>query len=372
MSITTFKENIKEVDGLKLYNKIIKLSKRQSKAESSVQVSENDVSDISSKSIDTEISDLSKQDDYKRKRYNLSRNVPFFHKALLALFFLACGLNMDVIALMFGVAKSTVHNWVYRLPDMKKMILNSIKSWSGIICMDEKWVKINGDWHYVLSVVDHITGFPLYFKTVDNTKAATWKPFMSEFRKIYGKPKLIISDGSTSLAAARKKIFPDVSYQFCWFHKLKNLNEKIYKVKDKKLRKKLLKMSKSMFHNTHANSRKRTVHRIVAMDIPEVSEYVEKNILGNWKHLNKMQTSNAAERWNRKIEKVTSGRYGLKSVKFVEKLLEGLWLKEVIFDQRHLRKGILTEIDVAIICQENLKPVQIIRFLKNKLFKRVA
>jgi len=44
-----------------------------------------------------------------------------------------------------------------------------------------------------------------------------------------------------------------------------------------------------------------------------------------------------------------------------------LWFKEVNFDQRHLIKGFLTEIDVAIICQENLKPVQISRFLKNKL-----
>jgi transposase-like protein len=372
MSLATFKNIIMEIDGLKLYNKVIKLSKLQSKVDSQIQDQEVDVSDISNKSIVPDISDLSKQNDDKRKRYNLSRNVPFFHKALLALLLLACGLNMDVIALIFGVAKSTVHNWVYRLPDMKKMILNSIKSWSGIVCIDEKWIKINGIPHYVLSVVDHITGFPLYVKTVANTQAVTWKPFMREFKKIYGNPKLIISDGSKSLASARKEVFPNISYQFCWFHKLKNLNDRIYKVKDKKDREKLLEMSDGMFHNGFSSSRKRTAHRIVAMNVPGVSEYVEKNILGNWKHLNKMLTSNAVERWNRKIKKVTSGRYGLKSVKFVEKLLEGLWLKEVIFDQRHLRKGVLTEIDVTKICQENLKPVQIIRFLKNKLFKRVA
>ena len=36
------------------------------------------------------------------------------------------------------------------------------------------------------------------------------------------------------------------------------------------------------------------------------------------------------------------GRYGLKSEKFVEQLLSGLWLKEIIRDKRHLEKILCT------------------------------
>jgi len=369
MSIVTFANIVRETDALKMYYKFKKLGKTNQTKKVNT---DSAIEGLSSKSINRDISQKSKLSDDKRKQYNLSRDIPFFHKALLALVFLACGVNMEVIGMIFGVAKSTVHNWLYKLPDMRRMILNSIKSWSGVVCVDEKWVKINGKWHFVLSFVDNITGFPLYVKVVYDTKTETWVGFMKEFRKLYGKPRLIISDGSKSLAAARNIIFPKTPYQLCWFHKLKNLNDRIYKVRNNKVRAKLIVMSSNMFHNTHPSSRKRTAKRIVAMNIPGVSQYVANNILGDWKHLNMMKTSNAVERWNRKIEKVTSGRYGLKSVQFVEKLLDGLWLKETLFDQRHLTKGFITDLDMYSICQENLKAGQILRFLKDKLFKHVA
>lgn len=369
MSYTTFGNLVKETDALKLYNQSKKLL-REKTGKKLEAISEVDVSGISSKCIGTDF--ISSSEDDSRKMYNLSRNLPFYNKAIFSLYLLSCGANMSVVGNILGVAKSTVSEWIYKLPDMKRVLLNSIKYWSGIVCMDEKWLKVNGKWHYFLSVVDHITGFPLYYKQVYDLQKETWMAFMSEFKNIYGNPRLIISDGSGSLAAARRKVFADVPFQYCWFHKLKNLNKRIYLVKDEKLRNKLLEMSDRMFHNTHPSSRKRTALRIVAMDVPGVSEYVEKNILGVWKHLNKMLTSNAAERWNRKIKKVTLGRYGLKSEKFVDKLLEGLVLKEAMNNQKHLRKGFITDIDITKICQDNINSVHILDFLKAKLFESVA
>ncbi|MCF7920785.1 MAG: transposase [Candidatus Cloacimonetes bacterium] len=279
---------------------------------------------------------------------------------------------MDMIGLIIGVSKSTIHKWIYKLPDIKKMLLNSIKYWSGIICIDEKYIKLNNKKHYVLSIVDNKTGFPLYTKTVNNLKSVTWKLFMEEFKKIYGKPRLIISDGSKSLSGGREKVFPDTPYQHCWFHKLKNLNDRIYKVKNKKTRDRLLKLSHNMFHNADPSSRKRTAHRIVAMNVPKVSEYVEKNILGDWVHLNKMMTSNAVERFNRKLDKLFANHYGLKSEEFVNKLIDGLLLKEALIDHRHFINGFFTELNMPKICQEIIKPVQIIGFLRDKLFKCAA
>jgi transposase-like protein len=372
MSLTSFTNIIRETDALKMYNKCKNLTDQLKKEAPKVQLPETDVSDFSAKTIDPDISESQANKDDKRKLYDLKRDIPGSQKALLSLLFLASGVSMDMIGLIFGVSKSSIHNWIYELPEMKRMLLNSIKYWSGIICIDEKWIKINGIKHFILSAVDNETGFPLLTKTVCDTKGITWASFMNEFKKIYGIPRLIISDASNSLAAGRNKVFPDTPYQNCWFHKLKNLNKRIYKVKDKKTKKKLLKMSDNMFHDAYPSSRKRTAQRIVDMKVPGVSNYVEKRILGNWKHLNKMLTSNNAERFNRKLDKLFSGHYGLKSVEFVDKLIDGLLLKEAILDQRHLEKGFFTDLDISKACQENINPVQIIAFLNNKLFKRVA
>ncbi len=92
----------------------------------------------------------------------------------------------------------------------------------------------------------------------------------------------------------------------------------------------------------------------------------------NEKNLTKGYTSNASERWNRKIEKVISGRYGLKSEKFVEQLVTSLWLKEAIRDKRHLGKSFVDELNIKSVCQENLKMCNIIDFVKHNLVQKVA
>ena len=84
-----------------------------------------------------------------------------------------------------------------------------------------------------------------------------------------------------------------------------------------------------------------------------------------------MLTSNAAERWNRKINKMMSGCYGLKTVKFVDKLLKGMVIKEEMNNQKHLRRGFFTDLNIANICHGNLNSVQILDFLKAKLFESV-
>ncbi len=103
-----------------------------------------------------------------------------------------------------------------------------------------------------------------------------------------------------------------------------------------------------------------------------MASYIEKSILNKWKHLTKGYTSNSAERWNRKIEKVTQGRYGLKSVKFVDQLVVSLWLKSAIEDKRHFDECFIHDINIRKICQENLQTGKIIVFVKNKLLKNIA
>ena len=117
---------------------------------------------------------------------------------------------------------------------------------------------------------------------------------------------------------------------------MKNLYRRIYlNIQNPEMRSRMLSLVKGIFWNTSYYGRKRAAKKLMEIGCPAISDYVRKNILGDWKNLTKGYTSNASERWNRKIEKVISGRYGLKSEKFAEQLISGLWLKETIRDNRH-------------------------------------
>lgn len=296
-----------------------------------------------------------------------------FSKYLLTMFLVASGLNYSILAVIFGTCKSTIHNWFYYLGFIKRLVLQSVKWWSGEITTDEKWLKFKNKWYFVISIVDNKTGFPLYYQVVKDLKKETWNIFFNRFYKLYGKPKLIISDGSEAIAGAIKQVYPEANHQLCKFHKLKNLNKKIYKcTSDKRMRKRLLRLAKGIFNNKTYYGRKRAARRLAEIGSKEISNYVEKSILGKWNQLTKGYTSNSAERWNKKIEKCTQGRYGLKSEKFINQLMDSLWLKESIRDKRHFSKCIIYNLNIRKMSQENIKMSSIIDFFKHKLLKRTG
>ena len=232
------------------------------------------------------------------------------------MFLVASGLNYGVLGMLMGVSKGTIHNLFYGLAFIKKLILNFIKWWSGEVTTDEKWIKLDKKWVYVISIVDNKTGFPLYFHVVSDLSADTWKIFFQRFYKIYGKPRIIISDGSGAIAKAIRDVFPDSNHQLCKFHKLKNLMDRIYKsYSTPNEKKRMIKLAKVIFNNRSYYGRKRVAKHLMEISPEYVSKYVEKGILAKWNQLTKGYTSNSAERWNRKIEKITLGRYGLKSRK---------------------------------------------------------
>lgn len=305
-------------------------------------------------------------------RYSFLRNVDSYGKHILTMFLVACGLNYNVLSMLFGLSKGTISNYFHKLSFMKGTLIHSIERWSGEISVDEKWVKINGTWNYVLSIVDNVTNFPLYFDVVTDLKAETWKIFFQRFYQLYGTPKLIVSDGSKSLAKARLAVFPMVKSQLCKFHKIKNLMHRIYKMPDGKKKDQCFKLANGIFRNTTYYGRKRAAKALVEMGVPGVSDYVKNNILHDWKHLTMCLTSNASERWNRKIAKVIAKRYGLKSIKFVKQLITSLWLKEAINNPIHFTKCFIDDINLPRICQENLKVCSIIDIIKRKLLREVA
>ncbi len=281
------------------------------------------------------------------------------------------GVSQDKLALLFGVSKGSIHNWVHKYSkDMKFSILKMITSWSGKICVDEKWIRVAGVWHFVLTAVDAQTGIALLSQRFDRCDSATWILFFKEFKIYYGVPKLITSDGSSSLLIGINHVFKGVRHQLCWFHKLKNLHKRIYQIEDGEIRQKAFFFANGMFNNKHVSSRKKAARRLALLDV-NIAKYITKSIIGPWLKLTCCLTSNAAERYNRKIEKCIKGRYGVKNEKCADNLIYGLWFSDLLMNGKvHCGKFSKADsIDFPKIIKANFEKKEILHFSKNNKFK---
>jgi transposase-like protein len=286
---------------------------------------------------------------------------------LLAVILYVCGLSQEMLAMLFGVSKTSIHHWMYTVcsDQLYWEILHSIQQWSGQVSFDEKWIKIKGTWHFVLCAVDSVSGFPLLMDIYPTLDTDNWTLFFKRFKALYGKPKLIQSDGSQPLAAAREVVFSKVRYQLCKFHKLRNLMKRLRKqVRDPKRLRRFVRLAKHMFTNKSVSSRKYAAKRLQQLAGETVSSYIDEHILAYWRQLTMSLTTNASERFNRKIEKCFCGRYGIASVGSANVLLRGLFLKELLLNgKKHLdQTSELGAIDVSRICQKTLDGDQILHF----------
>ncbi len=288
-------------------------------------------------------------------------------KHLLVLLLYVCNVSQEILAPLFGVGKTSVHTWIYAVgsEDLTWLILNAMTCWSGKVSFDEKWLWINGSWHFALCAVDLVTGFPLLIELYPSLDEDNWTLFFLHFKRLYGLPTLIVSDGSVSLAAARKQVFKYVRFQLCKFHKLKNLMKRIrLHVHDATTRRRCMRLAKHIFSNGSVSSRKHAAKTLQKLVGKPVSSYINTHILVCWRQLTMSLTNNAAERFNRKINKCFFGRYGIPSTESAEVLLRGLWLKELLLNgQKHIdATSELRSIDLSRICQEHLDTSKILHF----------
>jgi transposase-like protein len=287
---------------------------------------------------------------------------------VLVLLMYVCGMPLDMLGLLFGRCKTTMHNWVYSVAfeGMETYLLSQIKYWSGQVCFDEKWVKIDGVWQFVMCAVDAVSGFPLLMRLYPTLDAVSWQVFLLEFKSIYGDPKLIISDGCLKLRLARMLVFAGIKHQLCKFHKLKNLFKKIHRIG--------LKMGevvrgqrliKHIFTNKTVSSRKQAAKTLKQIGAGELGDYVDSHVLDCWLNLTDSLTNNAAERWNRKLEKGFSCRYGIKNEQCAEVILRGLWLKEwLVNGKAHSASDPQQTINLAKLGQKHLTADKIQHFLQ--------
>jgi transposase-like protein len=286
---------------------------------------------------------------------------------LLSVVLYACGLSQEMLALLFGVSKTSIHNWIHSVcsADLGGHIICTLSRWSGHISIDEKWIKIKGTWYFVLCAVDSVSGFPLLMDLYPTLDTVSWTLFFKRFNALYGRPKLIQCDGSKALAAGRENVFAGVRFQLCKFHKLKNLMKHLKQhIHDPKLLKRCHRLAKHIFSNTWVSSRKHAAHTLCKLAGDHLATYMNEHVFSCWRNLTMSCTSNASERFNRKIEKCVSARYGISSVESARVILRSLWVKEVLLNGQHHIEAIseLGAIDVSKICQEHVDTDNILHF----------
>lgn len=372
LSETTFRKYVNEIDGSKLLNRLQHLVCQEKGAMDSTRylkelLAMTALSAAKKKEIVEMFPDVKDESPAKTCAKALELSSPSVQKKFLVVFLYVCNVSQEMLSLLCGVSKTSIHHWMYDVctEELEWQILAAIICWSGQVSFDEKWLWIDESWHFALCAVDSVTGFPLLIELYPSLDSVNWTLFFRHFRALYGVPKLITSDGSQCLAAAREVVFKGVRYQLCKFHKLKNLMKRLRQhIHDPKLFRRSVRLAKHIFSNTSVSSRKHAAKTLQKLAGKQVSSYIDGHILKYWRKLTMSLTNNASERFNRKIEKCFSGRYGIQSPKSAEVLLRGLWLKELVLNGRqHLEAtSEFKTINWSTVCQENLDTSKILHF----------
>jgi transposase-like protein len=381
LSEATFREYVRDIDGGKILKRVRQVvSKTALTLDVQRYLQElldlKDLSTTKRKEIVETFPAVDPSPPKRRSGGTIDLTPPAVSRKLLVVLLYVYNVPQEVLALLFGVGKTSIHTWIYSVcgEQIEGQILREIVCWSGQVCVDEKWVKIAGQWSFVLCAVDAVSGFPLLLALYPTLDAVSWTLFLQRFNALYGRPTLIQADGSHALAAARETVFSGVRYQLCKFHKLRNLMKRLRRhCDDQQLLTRSARLAKHIFSNTWVSSRKqaaKTLHKVAGQD---VAAYLEAHILRDWRHLTQSLTNNAAERFNRKINKCLSGRYGFSSPVSVEVLLRGLWLKELVFNGRkHLAAtSQFIDLDWAEICQESLDMDKILHYFDDYALSRI-
>ena len=149
MSFTCFQKYFSRIDSKKMkksYDELISSKKCRIDKERFLKeiLTEESLSNKTRKKIISIFPELEQDEKEIKTEISFTKDWEPYAKYLLIMFFIGSGMNYESLSMLFGVCKATIHNWFYKLPFLKRKIIDSIRWWSGIISVDEKWVGING------------------------------------------------------------------------------------------------------------------------------------------------------------------------------------------------------------------------------------
>ena len=133
------------------------------------------------------------------------------------------GISLSVLGGWFGVHKTTVMRWLIPLSQVnwQKVVQAGVSYCSGVVAMDEKWIKIDGAWHYLFAAVDHVSFMPLHVALFPSNSGAYCQLFLWQFKQLGYSPRVIITDGWDAYKKAIANVYPCAEHLLCRFHAIK-------------------------------------------------------------------------------------------------------------------------------------------------------
>lgn len=181
-------------------------------------------------------------------------------RVMLAFVLYFHGLSLEVIGGFFGVHKTTVMRWMEPLAHLpwQGLLQKGRRYFSGVVAVDEKWIKVEGVWWYLFAAVDSVSGFPLHVALLPSNSQAYCRLFLLQLKALGYVPRVIITDGWDAYAGAIAAVFPNAQHLLCRFHALAAAFRRLKEaIKDWKERSVWAERLKKLFHTCS----KRTVTR---------------------------------------------------------------------------------------------------------------
>jgi transposase-like protein len=179
---------------------------------------------------------------------------------LLAFILYYHGLSLEVIGRCFGVHKTPGMRWLSPLAQInwQAAVQKSKRLFSGIVAVDEKWIKIAGVWGYLFVAVDHVSGFPLHVALLPSNATPYCVLFLLQLKALGYHPNVIITDGWDADVKAIARVVPNAQHLLCRFHALRAAFRRLRKqVPNGTARRRWADPLKGLFRTPS----KRTVHR---------------------------------------------------------------------------------------------------------------
>lgn len=142
------------------------------------------------------------------------------------------GISQSVIGSWIGVDKSTICRWLKDVADWGDIWLKAQKAaFSFKVAVDEKWIKIAGQWWYLFAAVDCVTGYPLHAAIYPSNSGNYCKLFLLELKQLGYCPKVVVTDGWDGYIKAIQAVFPEAEHLLCRFHVIRSVFRRLKKAR---------------------------------------------------------------------------------------------------------------------------------------------
>lgn len=182
------------------------------------------------------------------------------------------------IGLWLGVSKSTVYGWVIGLTQalwavISVWLVSRVKA--SHIYIDEKWLKIQGKWHYWFVALDQATGLPILGHLLPTRTKWACRWFLIKLKRMGKYPLMIITDGLAAYVSSIAKTFSQAKHVLCVFHHQQGVSRWV-------------KQHLSALKASRAEQVKKKMKRVIqTQDVRTVK-----------RRLKKLEAENAAHKWD--------------------------------------------------------------------------